>query len=112
MPSSRVLNALRLGLGSPPNTMIDSIGSDGLTPLALSAICGKRYAVGGGGGGDTPWRSRDTLTLCSSASQWSPSSHSFFSCCHYCNAIYSCVRACFETTHSYDSNFALLWPAQ
>lgn len=40
MPS-RVLNALRLGLGAPPSTMVDSVGSDGLTPLALAAICGE-----------------------------------------------------------------------
>lgn len=41
MPS-RVLSALRFGLGNSPNTTVDALGSDGLTPLALSAICGKR----------------------------------------------------------------------
>lgn len=38
---SRVLNALRFGLATPPNTMVDSLGSDGLTPLALAAIYGE-----------------------------------------------------------------------
>lgn len=40
MPA-RVLSALRFGLGTPSNTLVDSLGSDGLTPLALSAICGE-----------------------------------------------------------------------
>ena len=40
-PSPRVLSALRFGLGASPNTMVDWIGSDGLTPLTLAAICGE-----------------------------------------------------------------------
>ncbi|CAN0294890.1 unnamed protein product, partial [Laminaria digitata] len=42
-PPSRMLSALRFGLGASPNTMVDSIGSDGLTPLTLAAICGESY---------------------------------------------------------------------
>ncbi|CAM9264484.1 unnamed protein product [Ectocarpus fasciculatus] len=42
---SRVLNALRFGLATPPNTMVDSLGSDGLTPLALAAIYGNESMV-------------------------------------------------------------------
>lgn len=40
MPS-RVLSALRFGLGTTPNTMVDSPGGDGLTPLSLAAIYGE-----------------------------------------------------------------------
>lgn len=42
MPA-RVLNAIRFGLGTPSNTMVDSLGSDGLTPLALAAIGGEQH---------------------------------------------------------------------
>ncbi|CAM9190813.1 unnamed protein product [Ectocarpus sp. 12 AP-2014] len=42
---SRVLNALRFGLATPPNTTVDSLGSDGLTPLALAAIYGNESMV-------------------------------------------------------------------
>eukprot|EP00903_Cladosiphon_okamuranus_P019583 g18011.t1 len=45
MNPSRIVTALRFGLGSSPNTSVDALGSDGLTPLALSALCGNESMV-------------------------------------------------------------------
>lgn len=42
MPS-RVLSALRFGLGTLANTMVDALGVDGLTPLSLAAIYGELF---------------------------------------------------------------------
>lgn len=40
----RMLSALRFGLGAHPNTMVNMPGGDGLTPLALAAMCGEKRA--------------------------------------------------------------------
>eukprot|EP00752_Nemacystus_decipiens_P002255 g2136.t1 len=45
MNPSRMFTAIRFGLGNSPNTSVDALGSDGLTPLALSAICGNEGMV-------------------------------------------------------------------